>query len=55
MTGKTIYYKIPFSNTKFFIEFLDDKFKRIGFRKTMSFLDALTRLENKRIRRSLNY
>jgi len=51
MTGIKKYYKIPFSKTKFFIELQDGKFKRIGFQKPMSFLEAITRLERKRLMR----
>lgn len=45
------YYKIPFLKTKFFIEWRDEKFKRIGFQKPMSLEDAINRLETKRLRR----
>lgn len=51
MTGMKKYYKIPFLKTKFFIEWRDEKFKRIGFQKPMSLEDAINRLETKRLRR----
>lgn len=51
MTGEKRYYKIPFLKTKFFIQWVDGKFQRVGLQKPMSFLEAFTRLERKRLRR----
>ena len=54
MTGEKRYYKIPFLKTKFFVQWQDNKFKRIGFQKPMSLLEAIQRLEAKRLRRLNN-
>lgn len=53
MTGKKKYYKIPiltkYFKIRFYIYWRDDKFYKLGFwRDTMTFLEALNRLENKK-------
>ena len=59
MTGKKKYYKIPILTKllkiKFYLYWRDDKFYKIGFsRDTMTFEQALYRLERKRIYRQNN-
>ena len=54
MTGEKRYYRIPLLTQlfkiRFFIEWWDDKFKRLGFwRDTMTFEKAIMRLETKRL------
>ena len=57
MTGRTKYIRIPFITKMFkiklFIYWVDDKFKKIGFKKDvpMTFEQAFLRLERKRMRR----
>lgn len=59
MTGCKKYYRIPILTKlfeiRFYIYWRDDKLYRIGFNRhhgcKMTFEQALTRLENKRIRR----
>jgi len=56
MTGQKRYYKIPlltkFFKIKFYLYWRDEKFYRLGFsRDTMTFIEAINRLEAKRIRR----
>ena len=53
MTGIKKYYKIPiltkYFKIRFYIYWINDKFYKLGFwRDTMTFLEALNRLENKR-------
>jgi hypothetical protein len=57
MTGIKKYFKIPLITRLFRISFYicwrDDKFERLGFQreKRMTLIEAITRLENKRLRR----
>jgi len=57
MTGTKRCYKIPIltrlSNIKFYVEWRDEKFYRMGFYKDIleTFEDAISRLESKRLRR----
>jgi hypothetical protein len=56
MTGHKKYYKIPlltrFFRIKFYLYWRDDKFYKMGFeRDTMTFEQALKRLERKRLYR----
>ena len=53
MKGEKKYYKIPiltkYFKIRFYIYWRDDKFYKLGFwRDTMTFLEALNRLENKK-------
>lgn len=53
MTGIKKYYKIPiltkYFKIRFYIYWINDKFYKLGFwRDTMTFLEAFSRLENKR-------
>jgi len=55
MTGTKKYYKIPLLTKlfkiTFYISWVDERFEKIGFyRNTMTFQDAIMRLENKRLR-----
>jgi hypothetical protein len=56
MTGEKRYYKIPLLTKlfriKFYLYWRDDKFYKLGFwRNTMTFEQAILRLESKRLRR----
>jgi hypothetical protein len=57
MTWIKKYYRIPLItklfNIKFYVQWQDEKLNKIGFQreKRMSFLEAITRLETKRLRR----